>query len=386
MKIVCASSVLFGEEAFSTLGKVVMAPEEAIAPELLRDADVLITRSKTHLGEDLLRGSSVKFVGTATAGVDHVQQHFLEEQEIAWASAPGCNANSVGEYVVTCLLGLVQKHGLLLEDLTLGVIGAGHTGTAVAQKARTLGLKVLLNDPPLALAEKRYDLVDLDELLQQANVISLHVPLTNTGPFATEQMANYQFFERIQPGSLLIHACRGPVVHSDALLLALERKALLAAAVDVWESEPRFRIDVMDRVDFATPHIAGYSYDGKLKGTMMVYNEACGFFERPPIFRPEQQDAGYRPTRKIDGRGRLEEDILWEVVGSAYDVEEDDRRLRAGAVADDAARGAFFSGMRRTYGHRREFPFFNVQLDHCAETVTEKVVGLGFDVVGSAEG
>ena len=223
MKIVCASSVLHGEEAFSTLGRTVILPDQEISRSDVMDADALVIRSKTRVTRDLLEGTRVSFVGTATAGVDHMDLEWLEYHDIAWHAAAGCNANSVAEYITAALLCLVQRKRLLLKDLTLGVVGVGHVGSAVAEKARALGMNVLLNDPPRALAENHPpELLPLDRVLDEADVVTLHVPLTDTGPYATRRMGDCRLFERLQPGCIFLNASRGEVVDSDALMVALE--------------------------------------------------------------------------------------------------------------------------------------------------------------------
>lgn len=384
MKIVCASSVLSGEAAFRTLGDVVSVPEEEITPEIVRDADALMVRSRRRVDEALLSGSRVSFVGTATSGFDHLDVQFLDAAGIAWCAAPGCNANAVAEWCVTALLGLAVRHGLVLEDLTLGIVGVGHVGAALAQKALALDMKVLFNDPPRALAEGAHDFVDLDALLDASDVVSLHVPLTEAGPFRTRHLADHRFFERIRPGALLLNTSRGEVVDTDALLLAMERGTVLGAALDVWENEPAFRPDLLERVDFGTPHIAGHSLEGKLRGTMMVYEEACRFFELEPGSVAALDAPVPRSLLTSDGRARLEQDVLWDLASAAYPLAEDDRALRACADADADSRTAGFVQLRRDYRVRREFAAFDARLLHCEDGLARKVGSLGFRLmVGS---
>ena len=384
MKIVCASSVLHGEEAFSTLGPTVVVPDHEMGPDHVNDADALVIRSKTRVGAELLKESRVSFVGTATAGVDHLDLDWLAGHGIATYAAAGCNANSVAEYITAALLCLVQRKALLLKDLTLGVVGVGHVGSAVAAKAEALGMRVLLNDPPRRLAEDNPpELLDLDEVLNESNVVTLHVPLTDTGPYATRHMADCRFFGKLRPGCLFLNACRGEVVDEDALMVALDGGLISASCLDVWENEPAISRDLLKRVDLGSAHIAGYSFEGKLNGTTMVYREACGFFETEPGWDPAPHLAGPpAPPFEVDARGRLDEDVLWEVVRSAYDIQEDDRLLREGARAAAAGDGAYFRALRKGYRTRREFPTFNVRLLHAEPALTARLAALGFSVIG----
>ena len=379
MKIVCATSVLFGAEAFSTLGETIRVPDQAISRDVLAGVDALIIRSKTAVTPGLLEGTPVSFVGTATAGVDHLDLDYLDARGIAWAAAQGSNANSVAEYVVAAMLHMVRRHGLLLGNLSVGIVGVGHVGRKVAEKCRALGMGVLLNDPPRARQENDPAFVSLDTVLAEADFVTLHVPLTSTGPFPTRHLADHRFFESLRPGALLINSSRGEVLDSDALLMALDRGVLRGAVLDVWEDEPLFRMDVLDKVDLGTPHIAGYSFEGKLNGTLILYHEACGFFEQPRRFQP----APYLPpvpdeVLDLDTRGRLDQDVLWDAVRSAYDILEDDRMLREGAVRDPAMRGGYFTGLRKNYPVRREFPCTRLRLRSPSPGLAAQLEGLGF--------
>ena len=381
MKIVCATSVLYGEHVFKTLGDVTMMPDEEISSAILKDADAVVIRSKTKVTPELLDGTTICFVGTATAGVDHMDVDCLEDRGIAWTTSGGCNANSVSEYIISALLSFVQRHGLILSDLTLGVIGVGHVGSAVAQKATALGMKVLLNDPPRKLRDKDPKLLPLDRVLQTSDIVTLHVPLIEEGPFRTRHLVDCRFFEQMKLGSLFLNTSRGEVVDSDALLNAMEHGLVLAAALDVWEHEPCIRGDVLSCVDLGTPHIAGYSVEGRLNGTRMVFDGLCSFFELSPDV-PFERLIPTAPEHVIhvDGRGLLDEDILWRVVRSAYDIERDDRMLRKGGGADDVVWSAHFNALRRTYPRRWEFPCTRARMEHVDERITRKISDLGFRV------
>jgi erythronate-4-phosphate dehydrogenase len=277
---------------------------------------------------------------------------------------------------------MVRAHGLLLDDLTIGIIGVGSVGREVLKKCASMGMNVLLNDPPRAMSESDSSFIPLDPLLAEADIVTFHVPLEDRGKFATRHLADHRFFEKVQLGALFVNASRGEVVDSDALLAALDSGTVRAAVLDVWEHEPSIRLDVLDRVDLGTAHIAGHSHEGKLNGTLMLYEEACRFFEMPRTFNPAHHVPDLEcPGIDLDARGCLDQDLLWNAVRIAYDIEEDNRQLREGAVPDDRARGGYFSGLRRNYGVRREFPAFEVGLRHGSGKQREKLKGLGFRVL-----
>jgi len=365
-------------EAFERLGDVVVRPGREICADDVRDAALLAIRSTTRVDRALLEGSSVRFVGTATIGTDHLDKHYMESQGIAWCYSPGCNANSVGEYVVAALLCLSQRHGFPVEGKTIGIIGVGNVGRRVVEKARALGMSVLQNDPPRERAEDdTSEFVSLDTLLGEADVVTLHVPLTREGPDATFQMADAAFFDALKPGAVFINAARGAVVCTDALLAAMDRGQVSHAVIDTWEGEPAYRLDLLPRVDLATPHIAGHSFEGKIMGTVMVYREACRFLGRdddwdpfPSLPSPPVSDV------TLDAGGLSDEDILWRIVGLVYDIEGDDRRLREGAMPDSHAR--HFDGLRSNYPMRREFRFTRVSVAGAQSALQGKIDALGF--------
>lgn len=382
MKIVCASSVLNGYETFRELGETVLLREEEITADDLRDADALITRSKARINRKLLDGTAVRFVGCAVAGTDHIDPAYLEEAGIAWCHAPGCNANSVAEYIVTALLIEAERHGLELDRLTLGIVGVGHIGTRVAKKAMDLGLTTLLNDPPRAAAEGRQagPFVDLEDLLPAVDILTFHVPYTRSGPYATEHLINHRLLAELNPGSLLINAARGEIMDSNAVAMALDRGTLRQAVLDVWEHEPTIRKDMLDRVDIATPHIAGYSLEGRLNGTRMVYEELRRFLELETRATNGEDDDGDVPERAIDAAGLSDQEVLARITQTAYPLLEDDRRFRAGASEDRTAMGRHFVECRRNYPERREFAATRFLLRHASERAYNAAWQLGFQL------
>ncbi|MFA6564185.1 MAG: 4-phosphoerythronate dehydrogenase PdxB [Verrucomicrobiia bacterium] len=371
MKIIVDENIPFGREAFGRLGDVVTMHGRKMDAAAVRDADLLIIRSITKVNRELLEGSRVKFVGTCTIGTDHVDEAYLRERGIAFASAPGCNANSVAEYIVCSLLVLAKRGGYRLEGKTIGVVGVGNVGSKVVAKCEVLGMRVLQNDPPLARlfpCEKRF--LPL-EALMDSDFITLHVPLTKTGEDKTWHMADAAFLKRMKPSAVLLNTCRGAVLDNKAL----NRTAVL----DVWEGEPAIGVSIFDRVALGTPHIAGYSYDGKVNGTTMVYQAACkaigaaADWDVRPLLPPSPH-----ATLILDATGRDDEDVLREVALTVYDIEADDRRLRAIADLPANERGAYFDRLRKEYPQRREFQNSTITLRGGSVTVRQKLAGIGF--------
>ncbi len=379
----CASSVLFAREAFETLGETLVVPDRKISREHLLDADVLVIRSKTKVDKELLADTKVGFVGTATAGFDHMDTRWLDRAHIAWCAAPGCNANSVAEYVTAAVCRIAHTRGLDLEKLAIGVVGVGQVGSRVVKKAEVLGMRVLQNDPPLEIATRNPVFVSLDRVLEEADVLTFHVPLTREGRFPTWHMCDCHFFEHVRPGCMFINAARGEIVDTDSLLYALDRHAVGDAVLDTWENEPFISPELLDKVHIATPHIAGYSFEGRLNGTVAVYNEVCHFFEVEPAWKPDENEFPLPTSITCDARGRAYETVLCEIISAAYDIAKDDTALRQAAAMAPDARGTHFDALRRSYSARREFAAVKVDLRHAGEHLLAKVRGLGFQVRAS---
>ena len=348
LHITADANIPFAHEAFGAFGEVQTLPGHAITPDTLSKTDVLLVRSVTEVGDVLLGGTPVRFVGTATAGTDHVRLGELADRGIAFASAPGSNAASVVDWVLAGMLSVAADRGEELVGRTLGIIGLGAVGGRLAPRAEALGLEVLACDPPRH-ANGAGGLVELDEILAQADIVSLHTPLTGPGesPWPTHSMIDAQAAGRMKPGAWLVNAARGRVVTADAALaLARTRPVLL----DVWPGEPDPSPDLIEAVALATPHIAGYAWDGKVRGTVMLADAlrqwagAGGPGWRPPLDPVPTLAA---PT--------TDSGVAWldALARQAYDIRADDRRFRA-AMADPADRAAAFAELRRTYPRRRE--------------------------------
>ena len=381
MKIVCAETVLLGECAFSNAGKTVVIPDREITRDDLLDADALIIRSKTKATEELLHGTPVKFVGTATAGTDHLDATWLQQHGIYWCAAPGCNANSVSEYLMAGLLTLRSRHGFDLEDKTIGVIGCGNVGSRVVKKCHALGMNVIRNDPPLSAVSADPDFQPLENLLAESDIVTLHVPLVKHKPWPTARLADYTFFEQLKPGAVFINAARGDVCDYDALTDAKNGGAVSRTILDVWSPEPAFRPDILKLADLASPHIAGHSYEGKLNGTIACYNELCNFFE---IYKDwniaSTLPAPQVPFIEADCNGREDEEVLHEVIRQVYNIEDDDRLIRDAAVRNEIERARNFDALRKNYRMRREFNNTTVQLSEATSELKRTFSNLGFTV------
>jgi erythronate-4-phosphate dehydrogenase len=390
VKIIVDENIPFGREAFGRLGEVVAMHGRKMDAAAVRDADLLIIRSITKVGRELLDGSRVRFVGTCTIGTDHVDEAYLRERGIAFASAPGCNANSVAEYVVCSLLVLAKCGDYRLEGRTIGVVGVGNVGSKVVTKCEALGMKVLQNDPPLARlfpCEKRF--LPL-EALMDSDFITLHVPLTKTGEDKTWHMADAAFLKRMKPDAVLLNTCRGAVLDNAAAANSKLEARNSKWVLDVWESEPTISAELLTASSLATPHIAGYSYDGKVNGTTMIY-EAARRFCSPPLrggndnMNPatEWRATALMPpsphaTLAFDAAGRADEDVLREAALTVYDIEADDRRLRVIADLPAGERGAYFDRLRKEYPQRREFQNSTITLRGGSVTLARKLAGIGF--------
>lgn len=372
MKIIIAETVFLGKQSFSSLGETIVVPDRQIGPDHLADADALIIRSKTKVTRSLVEHSPVRFIGTATAGFEHLDTACLDQQGITWTAAPGCNADSVADYIVSALLCLHAEHGVALEGATLGVIGAGQVGARVARRAGALGLTVLINDPPRAAREGDGGFCSLDELLERSDGITLHVPLTEEAPWPTRQMANPHFFDRMKQGSFFINASRGGVVDPEALLHALRAKTVSHAVLDVWDPEPQLRVDVVRAVTMGTPHIAGHSLEGKLNGTLQVRHALCRYagiddhWDPSPHLPPVET-----PSIDLKTSGQNDLDLLWQAVSAVYDIRKD--KLTPEQIP-------LFDRLRASYRLRREFTTTRVTLHPDTGDLRERFQQVGFNV------
>ncbi|MDX9749444.1 MAG: 4-phosphoerythronate dehydrogenase, partial [Paludibacter sp.] len=269
MRIIIDDKIPYIRGAFEPVAEVVYLPGAKTTAEIVRDADAIVTRTRTLCNEQLLAGSTVKMIATATIGYDHIDTAYCEKAGIYWTNAPGCNSRSVEQYIASALMVWADTRKLNFSELCIGIVGVGNVGSKVARFCEILGMKVLMNDPPRQRNEGTSQFVDLSEILEKADIITLHVPLEIMGRDATFHLADDQFFQKLKKKPLLINSCRGEVTDTKAVKKALKEGSIEAFVADCWENEPDIDPELLAMSFLATPHIAGYSRDGKATGTLM---------------------------------------------------------------------------------------------------------------------
>ena len=389
MKILADSVIPWLDKLFAQHGEIIRYTGREIEQTQLQDIDVLLTRSTLKITKDLLKNTSVKFVASATVGCDHVDQNALQKLGVAFAHAPGCNANAVSEYVV-CAIAWHEKEGVISfgNDLTAAVIGCGRIGSKVKEKLEILGFNVVVNDPPLEQSfevqntnysvtpskagvqknekaaysqidddnlnkrfhdSENWNFVDLNQALQ-ADVICMHTPLTKVGENPTFHLIDEKELKHINPNAILINAGRGEVINNPALLDRLEQMPDLNVVLDVWENEPNINQMLLHKVNLGTPHIAGHSWRGKVMGTVMIYQQACDFFGwKPQLIDDNDFKVAVTPLTLTN------DSLLYDLVAQCYDIEHDTTHLRLSVGEQhkqDIARK--FDCLRKNYYQRPE--------------------------------
>jgi erythronate-4-phosphate dehydrogenase len=377
MKIVADENIPLVKECFASIGDVHTTFGRDITSGVVADADILLVRSITPVNRKLLADSKIKFVATATIGYEHVDVDYLKKRNIGFASAPGSNANSVAEYVVAALLEMGQKHQINLEGKSVGIIGVGNVGSKVATKCQALGMNVLLNDPPLQrqTGEKKYK--PLEELLG-CDIITLHTPLTVDGIDKTYHLADEQFFKSLKAGCLFINTSRGDCIDSFALKNAIKSGRLQGTTLDVWQNEPDIDTELLELVDIGTPHIAGYSLDGKIAGMIMIYKAVCEYFH----IKPKHTIEDFLPEPSVMNLEIVEGDSISTIVQKIYPIKRDDEQMRQILNTPQKDRGRFFDDLRKNYPVRREFQNTEIILRIQNEAASKRCMlqGLGFKV------
>lgn len=286
MKVIIDNKIPFIQEAIHQIAdEVIYAPGKDFTPALVKDADALIIRTRTRCNRALLQGSSVRFIATATIGFDHIDTEYCREAGIAWSNAPGCNSASVAQYLMSSLLLLQLIRGKHLQGQTLGIIGVGNVGTKIIQVAQELGMRVLLNDLPRQDKEGNANFNSLQTLAEECDILTFHVPLYKEGKYKTLHLADDAFFRLLKRRPVIINTSRGEVIETNALLNALENNLISDAIIDVWENEPDINLTLLNKAFLGTPHIAGYSADGKANATRMSLDALCRFFHLKANYR-----------------------------------------------------------------------------------------------------
>ncbi|MBE6288031.1 MAG: 4-phosphoerythronate dehydrogenase PdxB [Mediterranea massiliensis] len=346
MKVVVDDKIPYIKEAICRIAdEVIFLPGKEISAEAVSDADALIIRTRTRCDHNLLNGSCVQFIATATIGYDHIDIEYCRRSGIQWTNAPGCNSASVAQYLHSSLLLLQREKGLKLAEATLGIVGVGNVGSKVADVAKELGMKVMLNDPVREAAEGNKGFSSLEEIAEQCDVITFHVPLNKEGIYRTFHLADTNFFHLLKRRPYFINTARGEVVDTEALLQALDKGVVADAIIDVWENEPNINHSLLNKVYIATPHIAGYSADGKANATRMSLDALCRHFniQAEYLIDPPAPPSPLVPSNDAT-------DLFLQI----YDPRRDSQSLKE--------HPEHFEQLRGNYPLRRERTAYNIML------------------------
>ena len=339
MKLLIDDAVWGSNQIFSEFGEVFTLPGREIRSESLKDFDALIVRSRTRVDEKLLRDTNIKFVGSTVAGLDHIDKNYLEDNAITLSSAQGCNANAVSEYVISAIANLSKDYGFKLSNKTLGIIGVGNVGRRLEVKAKQLGMKTLLNDPPREALEGSDNFTSLESALS-ADIVTFHTPLTYSGPHPTYKLLDSHNFKHINNDAIVINAARGGIINETVW----EKTQTKANIIDCWENEPNINLNLQKSAYWATPHIAGHSIDAKFMGSFMIYKDLCKYIKKPLNDNIEHL---INPELKI-----IRENNLHETLNSIYSFHADDK-----AIQDISN----FENYRRNYPKRYEWRHFETE-------------------------
>ena len=401
MKIVADKAIPYARRFFSTLGEVLLLDSRDITPASVRDADCLVTRSVTRVDRTLLDNSRIKCVASNSSGTDHVDINYLDARGIPLFNAKGCNANSVAEYVLSCLFVLSEQFGVEPHGKTAGIIGCGHVGARLRSLLQIIGMETRVYDPFIRDENGSFVYRDLDNVLF-SDVITLHVPMTTTGEYPTAQMVARSFLDRLKQDVILINTARGGIVHEQDLIDFARRNRTSHLVLDVWKNEPCINDELFTLASLATPHIAGYSAQARMNATRLVYEQVCRWFgvSATADAVTNRQDRRFaRPQAAVRLRPGMDAvtladenaelnlsgfDKTLDAIGAAvlacYDVRSDCAALQGLAEIEPHERGAFFDSLRTDYPSRREFPALRVALSDNQGLIGEKLSALGFSI------
>lgn len=373
MKIVVDRKIPFIKGVFEPFARVVYLEGPEISRIDLLDADALVVRTRTKCTEKLLAGTKVRFIASATIGFDHIDTAYCESNGIAWTNAAGCNSSSVQQYIAAALIHLAEELQFNLSDKTIGIVGVGNVGTKVAALGRTFGMRVLLNDPPRERREGPGQFVPLTTIMERSDIITLHVPLNWGGEDNTLHLVDEAFLAKMRQDQILINSSRGEVVDGEMLKACLKRKQIAECVLDVWEHEPDIDTELLGLVEIGTPHIAGYSADGKANGTAMSVQAVSRFFGLGlDEWFPANVPAPASTSFELDCASMSDQQVFANLIHRTYDILSDDARLRLSP--------ANFEKQRGDYPLRREFSAYTVKLLNADERVRQGVNAIGFKI------
>ncbi|MCE5175226.1 MAG: 4-phosphoerythronate dehydrogenase PdxB [Bacteroidales bacterium] len=372
MKFIIDDKIPYIKGALEPFGEVVYLSGPQTTPEVVRNADAIITRTRTICNEQLLSGSSVKFIATATIGFDHIDTAYCDAAGIKWTNAPGCNSKSVEQYIASALFVLAEKKGFSLKGKTIGIVGVGQVGSKVARVCELFGMNVLLNDPPRARQEGSEKFCSFEEIMVKSDIITFHVPLNLQGEDATFHLADLHFFENVKRKPIVFNSCRGEIFDTNAAKEALKKSRVSGMLIDCWENEPNIDRELLGMVDLATPHVAGYSKDGKANGTSMSIQAVSRFFNLGiNDWQARNVDLPAQTLIELDGKNLSEEEILSKAILATFDIRRDDAAFRKNPE--------LFEKLRGDYPVRREYPVYTVITKNMEKTTLEKLRNLGFN-------
>lgn len=378
MKIVADAAIPYVSQVFAGLGEIELLPGHDITQAVLQDCDVLIVRTVTSVNRELLHGTPVRYVASATSGIDHVDIDYLRESDIGFLSAPGCNAQSVCEYVLSSIFCLQDQLALDMDGLQIGIIGCGNVGSQLAKQLQALSMIVNVYDPFICNDDGEYPFQDLAKVLQ-SDVVSIHVPLTDRGPYPTRNLVNEAFLQQLKKNVILINSSRGEVIDEQALINFLKNHPASHVVLDVWANEPCISTDLLQQVDIATPHIAGYSLDAKLNATWMVYSQLMELMgQEQQAELPELPPAEISELRLDIGAVENELEAVKLAVLSSYDVRSDSAALRRIIELQEESQGPFFDALRANYPVRRGFGNMHIEILGESSRLQTQLSALGF--------
>jgi len=376
--IVCDEQIPYARETFSRIGRLCLLPAQEIRSGSIGYADALVIRSVTIVKPELLSGTSIEVVGSVTSGIDHIDTSYLNKSGIKLISAAGSNANSVAEYVIAALLVLSAKKGIKLKGMKVGIVGVGHVGSRVDKKCRALGMKTIWNDPPLARWNRDPKFRSMREIFS-SDIITLHVPLTFRGQDATYHLADDKLLRGMKKSCIFINTARGKVVNERALVKYGRKGLFQGMILDVWYDEPDIDCEILSMADIATPHIAGYSMDGKVTAVDMIFKGLCRYYKirddwsvRDMLRPPADPMLNISETK---GEG---ENVVKKAVLAVYDPRRDDQKLRKIIGLSPKKRREYFERLRQRYPVRREFDNYRVDLPYDGDKIQKILKKLGF--------